>query len=799
MLTRPCADRDPLPGRRRGAISLIRCLPAAFAVALLFSPIPADAETVVLNVVLNQENKGEYFVERTDDGDFLVKAEDLKDMGFRDPAGTVAQIGGVEYVSLRSIGGVRFVLDEQTLSLLLTAFPELLPTRIIDFQPKRQPKVSYPRDTGGFLNYGFGYSTADSFRTGNVDATGQIGVRSGDTLFLTDASYLKTPEVENFVRLMSSATIDHRGELRRIVLGDFFASSGILGGNLNLGGASVSKVYRIDPYFVRYPLANFSGLVSAPSEAEIIINGIRVRKEKLSPGSFGLANIPNYGGASDISVVIKDPFGRERTLTYPFYFTDQLLRKGLHEYSYNAGFLREEFGAASNRYGRPAVSAFHRYGWNDSLTLGGRAEGGDGAYNLGPDFVALVPGAGVLSGGISASMGEGKGAGLAGLLSHSYQDNTIGTRLIINAFSREYAFIAGETDTESIRYRVGAGISYGSRVTGSISLDYARSKKHVGQDTESISLAYSRNIGMNISLLGSLMRLRGATSETEAFLGLTYTPRPGLTAAASYQRTGDRSVETVQAQKSPPVGEGFGLRASLERMDVGESSSTIANPFVQYNSRYGIYSAEYRGDVQGGSGSVQSYRFAASGAVAAVGGAVGFSRPIADSFGLVRVDDLKGVRVYQSNQEVGRTDAKGEVFVPNLASYYENEISIEPKDIPMEFMISDVTRYVSPPLRSGSVVRFESKRFQAVTGYLKALVGGVAKPVEYSEGRILIDGQETPFPTARRGEFYIEYVPPGTYGGSVEHEGGTCRFTLTIPESGEMMIDLGELFCEKSP
>ena len=62
-------------------------------------------------------------------------------------------------------------------------------------------------------------------------------------------------------------------------------------------------------------------------------------------------------------------------------------------------------------------------------------------------------------------------------------------------------------------------------------------------------------------------------------------------------------------------------------------------------------------------------RLSAAGGIVYVGGRVGFSRPVTDSFGLVRVDRLEGVRVSLNNQEIGRTDASGEVFLPNLGSY----------------------------------------------------------------------------------------------------------------------------------
>ena len=41
--------------------------------------------------------------------------------------------------------------------------------------------------------------------------------------------------------------------------------------------------------------------------------------------------------------MLKDPFGNEQRIYYPAYFSTQMLREGLHEYSYNIGFLREQY------------------------------------------------------------------------------------------------------------------------------------------------------------------------------------------------------------------------------------------------------------------------------------------------------------------------------------------------------------------------------------------------------------------------------------------------------------------------
>jgi outer membrane usher protein FimD/PapC len=196
-------------------------------------------QMAILKIVLNQEEKGEFFVNLTDDGDFLVRTEDLKKMGFSEIRGQVSVLEGEEFVSLRSMEGVKTEFDEKKLSLELTADPQLLGKQIFKLRYPRQVKVYYPKDIGGFLNYNLTYFARDSFTYDRTALTNQLGFRIGDFLLLTDSSYThRRDEGGEFVRLMSNITYDRREDLKRVVLGDFFASSGELGSALNMGGIS---------------------------------------------------------------------------------------------------------------------------------------------------------------------------------------------------------------------------------------------------------------------------------------------------------------------------------------------------------------------------------------------------------------------------------------------------------------------------------------------------------------------------------------------------------------------------------
>lgn len=635
-----------------------------------------------------------------------------------------------------------------------------------------------------------------SFDFQSSDFTNQLGVRRGDFLFLTDSSYRKTPTEENFVRLMSSITYDNRQEMQGLIGGDFFAYSGDLGSSVNLGGISFSKVYRIDPYFLKHPMLDLSGLISLPSEVEVYLDGMLIRKEKIPPGEFDLRNISYYGGARNVEIVIKDPFGREHRLIHPFYFTDIPLRKGLHEYSYNMGFLREEFGVKSNKYGKPALSAFHRYGISDSLTMGLRAEAVKGLYNFGPQASYVVPNVGIISAAMSGSTGENGKSGLAASLNHGYQGRRINTRLLLKEYTRDYTHLMSETMAEKTKYEAGAGIGYGTEGFGSLSLDFTEIKRYEGKYRQTLTATYSRSLTRKSTIFATFRNIRENGPANEFFLGITYYPWKDSSISARYEKTEDTNRGVFQVQKTPPVGEGIGYRVSLERVEShGDTTDTIS-PFLQYNAKYGIYTGEYRREYNGAGKTIESSYFSASGGIAYVGNTIGLSRPIEDSFGLVKIGNLEGVRVSAANQEIGRTDSSGKVFIPNLNSYLDNQVSINDKDIPMDYIISDVVKYVSPPLRSGTFIKFDVAKFQAITGMLKIKVNGDTKPVEFHEVKMVVDEKETTFPTGKGGEFYLENIKPGKYKASFDYMGKTCSFDIMIPKSDEMIVELGEIVYE---
>jgi outer membrane usher protein len=790
-----------------------------------FADPAAAADQLIAKIILNQEDKGDFFINQGSSGDFLVKTEDLRTIGFRSPSGTASTLDGEQYLSLRSMKGVDYVFNEETLSLVITANPAVLGKEIIDFQVEQKQKVYYPRDSSVFLNYGADYQAGNGFSFTSFNLSNQVGVRLGDILFLSDSVFTKDRTQDRFTRLQSSFIYDDRQTLRRLTVGDFFVSSGDLGGGLNLGGISFAKVYRMDPYYVYYPTLNLAGQVALPSEARIYLNGMLIRTEKISPGEFELKNLTPYGSAGSVDIVLRDSFGREQRLNYPFYFADQvLLKKGFHEYSYNLGFKREDYGTRSNRYSKLVFSAFHRYGFSDTLTMGFHADAKNNLYTLGPQLTFTAGLAGVFSLSLAGSTGKSSNSGVAGIATYTYQGLNFGARLSLAGYTRNYAVVSDTQTSEKTQYSAGCGLSYGDRLLGTLSLDFTTVRKYVGRNRDAATVSYTRNLTNRISLTGTYRRIREGGNANEFFVSLNYTPKPNLFVSASYEQKIDGKNAVVSVQKNPPVGEGLSYRASLKRSDFDTGTTWTVNPYLQYNGRYGIYEGGFEGKTTEGERESQ-YRLSVAGALVYIGRTFGATRPVYDSFGLVKTGGLEGVKVLLNSQEVGTTDSSGKLFIPGLGSYSQNQVSIYDKDIPMDYYLSRVMKLVSPPLRSGSCIPFVIRKMQPISGRLAIRINGELKPVEFHEVVLEVNGREFTFPTGSGGEFDIDltqsdefrkvleveesgcssmsdgissFLKPGTYKASIQYEERKRVFTLTIPDSDDPFMDLGRVIIDET-
>jgi len=741
-------------------------------------------ESVILQLILNEENKGDFFLYSAPDNDIWIKRDELDKLGLKEGLGKDIQFNGETFVSLASITGLEFSINHEDVSLVITAVPQLFKAHSVDISYKKPYKVTYTTGKSAFLNYAFIYDheTVDTL----LDISGELGVSIGNYFGMSTFIYEDTEDTDDFLRLMTNITLNNRDKLTTTTFGDFSASSGTLGSTAVLGGINFSKNFSIDPYLLKFPSLDLTGTLETPSELEIYLDNFLVRKEKLPPGEFSFSDIPATVGLGAARISIRDAYGREHIISKPYYYTDRLLKQGLHEYSYSLGARREDFGEKSFSYGKPAFLSFHNYGLSEKLTLGYTAEASDDLINMGQTASLLVFDLGVLDSVVAVSNSSEK-TGLSGLLGYSFQSRNINIMTSLQSSSKEYSNLTMKPEDDKARLAFSSTVGTGGKRTGFITVGYTYSDFYESVTTSRIAVSYNKALTKQTTFFMTASESRAIETSDQIFLGLNIYFGKDVSGNLSLASRDGSETSKVGIQKSLPIGSGFGYKAEVENIhDDNDIDSDL-----QYQNKFGLFEAGFNNKVRD-----NGYRLAFSGGAGYIDNSVFLSRPVKDSFAKVKINDLEGVRVYYYGNEIDRTDKKGETIIPNLRSFHDNRIDIENRDIPINYTIPSLTRYISPSFRSGALVEFNVSKIQGIVGTVIMVIDGKKIPAEFAELHINTEDGIMEGLVGTEGEFYLENIPSGKHMAELVYRGKKCEFSIIIPESEEMLIDLGEISCK---
>jgi outer membrane usher protein len=763
----------------------VRSLGALLVIAALTVPLCAQTAQILLPLTLNEVAKGEVSVIIRGE-EIFVRPSDLERAGLTGDAwhraltsarlrsGAVIDAGGTEYIALSAFSpDLTFEFDEANLALSIAAAPAMLAPTSLSIAAGRPKEIVYSKDTSTFFNY-----SATIGRANQKGFFGETGTSIGGNLLLN--SFAKSPS-QGFARLMSSYTIDDRQRLRRFTLGDANVSSDSLGASALVGGVTVSRNFNLDPYFVRFPGLNFRGTALTPSRVDVYVNGAIVSQKELPPGPFELRDIPVSAGSGNAQIVVRDAFGREQTMATPFYYSTEVLAKGISEYVYSAGFLRKDFGRRSFSYGDPALAGVHRIGLTEDLTVGGRVELSRGVISAGPraskrtrfgDFGAAV-----------AFSSENGHTGSAAELGYRYLGRRFsfgGTgRLMTNEYANLTLRRADDRPTNDSAVFI-------TLLTGhaSLSLVATRTTRRDSPGIDTISALTNMPVGKRASLFVSVGSVNeGAGRRAQAFAGLSFLLGSSTTANLSVEHREGKARVVTDVQKAIGARTGYGYH--LQAAGTTDEHNGLGS--VEYQNEVGRYEVNVNPFDRS-----QGPTLTASGGVVYEKGAFVLTRAVQDSFAVVRVPGVKNVRVYASNIPVGRTDDNGNLLVPNLLSYYGNRLSIDDRDIPLNYEVQATERMIAPPYRGGAFVEFPVRQIRSVTGSLVIASGEVPA---YGELTVSAAGESFVSPLGRNGEFYLENVPAGSHPATIDYKLGACSFTLTIPPGKESVVKLGRISC----
>ena len=756
-----------------------RLCTALLALLVLLSPSVARAQSqrAVLEILVNQVSAGESLVVLRG-SDALVTVQTLEDAGLQGFEGEREQIGAQEFVSLSSLAPtVSFSVDERDLRLHITADPSLLRAQVRDLYFGAPKDLVYKSSTSGFVNYAVNYTSnkqADVFTESAVSMRGALlyNTISADNLGAT--------------RGLTSLTVDQRTAMRRWTFGDSLGFSGPLGGDSWVGGITVAKEFAINPYFVRYPMLSLSTPISVPSVLEVQVNGQIVSREQVAPGRLDIRNLPMTLGRNDAQVIVRDAFGVERELSSTYYLTTSALAKGVQDYQYTAGFRRVGVGEKSWDYRTPVALARHRVGITDSVTAGGRVEVQPGRlYSGGPSLNLRLPvGEIEAATSVSSRLGEWGSAGLVGF---NFTGRPVSAGGSVLVASRNYATLAPNQVGEDPKTEVNVYAS--ANIGGPVSVTAQHSLRRLHQEItrERTGVLSTVHLARHVEVTASVTRVRDERGHgREAYAGITILFGKS-TASVGHIQDGRGNRMTADAQRSLPYGEGYGYQMHAESGD-----NAMGYGVARYQSKYGRY--ELRQEQLGGEANTT---VSAAGSIVGIGGGVYASRPVQDSFALVRIPGVGGVRAFASHQEVGRTGKKGDLLIPDLQAYYGNILGVADGDIPLQYAVPDVGQTIALPYRGGAVAEFGVQKIQRVVGVITVADEGGDHVPSYGDLTVTAKGREISSPIGSSGKFYFEDLSAGTHTAVVRDSAGKeCSFTITVPASDGTIVNLGSVRCE---
>ncbi|CAB3743339.1 F1 capsule-anchoring protein [Achromobacter kerstersii] len=429
------------------------------------------------------------------------------------------------------------------------------------------------------------------------------------------------------------------------------------------------------------------GIAQSQATVEVRQAGVLIYSTMVPEGQFALTDIPLLNTSTDLDVTVQESGGQSRSFLVPAAtFRNAMVSQP--GYSFAVGKVRE---LSSDRREVPVIAAAtSTWKLNDRAVLSVGTLGASSYQTIGS--------------GVDASLHRDVSASLRGAGSNASRERVKGAQIIASANARAterlsvgvsakqqtsgYRDLADTLVNQDSPWRASlykgqytASVNWSHETLGSFNAAYSKSQNFEGN-------ADNRLIGS----WGKTMKYATVTANVETNMGSASKRDSGRSYSndnAVYLNVsiplGSRNVRTYVSKRGSTIRTGAAMsdvvndqlnyRVSVERNSL--MNQTYASGNFSVVPRYA--SADF-GYSQGGSGSTQSGRIS-GGIVAHKNGITLSPYAVQDTFGLVTVGDLSGVKLTTPNGPVW-TDAAGQAVVPQLNAYRTNRVEVQPKSLP---------------------------------------------------------------------------------------------------------------------
>lgn len=697
------------------------------------------------------------------------KAEEVRGLRPADDRLSAADLASV---------GINARFDRQSLALRIEVPSQFRVPAAIALSrrsdPTRQVVTLAPAPVSGVLNVlsnvswvertrlgetGYDYSTV--FVEGALNVLGLV-LQGG-------LNYMDQRGRSDVQRTDVNLTYDLPGRAIRLQAGDLSSPVTALQGSPDMAGISAFRDFNLRPYETFRPAPTQEFRLDRPARVSVYVNGQFVRELRLAPGRYRLTDLPLRSAVgNDIALELRYDTGEVERVVFDAFFDFHLLKPGVSEFAFNAGFPFE-FQGSDRRYdtSNPTFSGYYRRGITDSLTLGANAQlDRDIAVVGGEALIATQVGTFGLLG--AWNLHEGSDGAAASLL---YRWSGYGPRQpnvdIQARYAGERHFTLGSAArAPDYRYDVTARAGIDLRPTTRIQVNGSLRESWRSRSTEYAS----ELMVMERSRYGLITGAVGYEryDRREGVVGrLTFTMPlgPGL-ASGSYD-SGQRAGR-VQFYKTPQPGMGgFGYDVGYTRQN---GSQELAGGAVYNANRFEARVEQRIGSQADGAFGDEARTSASFGtALVYAGGHAALSRPVFDSFAMVNTTaearrfqiavDPQGQFGGTTRRYAAKSSSLGAAVTPDLSAYLVRSLAVDAPDAPAGVSVGGEVFALLPTFRSGYYLEVGSARNMSLVG---RLVDPAGAPLALVAGYVVRDGGERlPIFTNAGGRLYIEGVEPG--------------------------------------
>ncbi len=751
--------------------------PKKDAVASVTGHSTSKLKERLLQVDIDQQqlNQTVLVLEDNESGLYLW-SHDLQRWRFHQPdSNSAIEYQGETYYPLSAISGISHEYDQKKLTLNIKVSPDAFTETTRSAQSdKILPLVK--TSVGGFINYDL--LAANSTETTQRSGQFELGYFNHAGVGTSNVLVEHLDSGSRIIRLDTTWTTDFPENLQTIHWGDAVSIPGTWGSSLRFAGVQYGTNFGTQPNFVISPPQRAVGQATLSSTVDVFINNALASHQSVPPGPFSISNLPVITGAGEVRLVVRDLLGREQIITRSFYGSQTLLRKGLEDFSYEFGAVRENFGIDGNDYGNWLGSGTYRRGLSEKFTGEIHAEAMGSQTTMGTGGDTLLPQIGTINTYIAGSQNNAA-SGMLTLVGFDRQAQpwSIGARAQWTTMN--YTQLGLASSQLSPAQLSSANLSYALHTGGSVGIAYVGQRNRDQANARIATLNYSVSFGKMGSLVVSAMQNLVADSSRLYFamFSLSLDTSTSLYVSSQFMQNGNDFTTTLQ--RNLPQGEGYGYRLQGRTDGAQEASYSLQNNIGTYM----IDAAYNQNEVV--------TRLNASGGIAVLGGDLFLSRRIDQSFAVVRIPDYPKVRVLADNQLAGLTNADGNALIPRLRAYDNNMISIDQRDLPLDAEINTLQLDAVPYYRSGIEIKFPIKHSRGATLTLH-LENGKPLPVGASVQEV---GKEEIYVVGYDGEVYIVGLTSTTTLRATWNN-QSCTFDVSFTLSANPLPDLGIFICK---